>query len=159
MPTPAADFNRALRCVNDADAFAVLLRAAETGCVRAQFLVGLAYHTGRGVELDYDRAASWYRRAACCADPDAIANLGLMAAAGQGAPADEIDAFTWLESAVALGHGELRPALEVLERRISGGGAIAAADAARILASVAPTMPKLRPCTLPKCSPTRCSAA
>jgi TPR repeat protein len=111
------------------------------------------------VNIDYERAASWYRKAACCADAHAIANLGFMSALGQGAPADEVDAFTWLESAVALGHRELRPALELLEKRISGGGAIAAADAVHILASVAPAMPALRPCTLPECSPTRCTAA
>jgi len=159
MPTPAIDYNRALRCANDADAFAVLLRAAEAGCVRAQFLVGLAYHAGRGVKVDYQRAASWYRKAACCADPNAIANLGCMSALGQGVPADDVDAFTWLQSAVTLGHGELRPALEVMERRISGGGAAAAADAAVILALVAPNIPNLRPCTLPECTPSRCTAA
>src|SRR5437899_3353936 len=111
-----ADFNRALRCAADADAFAYLLRAAEEGCVRSQFLVGLAYHLGRGVAADYERAAHWYRQAACAADGNAIANLGIMSL-HQG---DDLEAYTWIQSAVGTGHAWLRPALDILERRIAG---------------------------------------
>ena len=147
-----ADYNRALRCAADADAFAYLLRAAEEGCVRSQFLVGLAYHVGRGVEVDYGRAASWYRRAACAADSNAIANLGVMSLLGQGGSADDLEAYTWVRSAVGMGHDWLRPALEWLERRVAGRPT---AD----LPPVAPQAPNLRPCTLPGCDLSRCAAA
>jgi TPR repeat protein len=149
-----ADFNRALLCTSDADAFACLLLAADEGCVRAQFLLGLAYHLGRGVAIDYTRAATWYRKAACCADTHAIANLGVMSLLGQGAPADDLDAYTWVQSAVGMGHEWLRPALDLLERRINGRAL--PADAARILSSVSPETPDLRACTLPGCDPSRC---
>jgi len=107
---PMADLNRALACASDAGAFGHLLRAAEAGCLRAQSLVGLAYHTGRGVAVDFERAADWYRKAAGGGDSFAIANLGVMRLLGQGAAADEVDAYTWLQSAVGLGHTGLRPA-------------------------------------------------
>ena len=153
----AVDFNRALQCSNDADAFDSLLRAAEAGCLRAQFLVGLAYHIGRGVALDYERAGTWYRKAAGSGDSHAIANLGVMSLLGQGAPADDLDAYTWVQSAVGLGHRWLRPVLDLLDRRVSGGGD--AGDSERILASVSPEIPALRPCTQPGCDPSRCNVA
>jgi TPR repeat protein len=147
-----ADYNRALRCAADVDAFAYLLRAAEEGCVRSQFLVGLAYHIGRGVAVDYERAATWYRRAACAADTNAIANLGVMSLLGQGAPQDDLEAYTWVRSAVGMGNDWLRPALDWLERRVAGRSTAA-------LPPVAPKTPSLRPCMLPGCDPSRCAAA
>ena len=150
---PMADLNRALACESDADAFSHLLRAAEAGCLRAQSLVGLAYHTGRGVAVDFGRAADWYGKAAGGADSFAIANLGVMNLLGQGA-ADEIDAYTWLRSAVGLGRGELRPALEELERRITGN-----ADSGADALSVSPQTPLIRPCTKAACDPSRCDSA
>jgi TPR repeat protein len=158
---PGADFNRALACSNDADAFGRLLRAAEAGCLRAQFLVGLAYHTGRGVALDCERAGTWYRKAAGSGDSHAITNLGVMSLLGQGAPADELDAYTWIQSAVGLGHAWLRPVLDLLERRITGGDGYddGAGDNRRILASVSPETPALGPCTQPGCDPSRCNVA
>jgi uncharacterized protein len=152
---PAAAYNRSFRSANDVEALHSLEAAAESGCIRAQFLVGLAYHTGRGVALDFEQAARWYRKAAGGGDGHAIANLGIMSLLGQGAAADEVDAYTWLQSAVGLGHEWLRPALEVLERRITGSPD--AADAAGILAAIAPEVPALGPCTQPGCDPSRCT--
>ncbi len=154
---PGADFNRALHCSNDADAFDSFLRAAEAGCLRAQFLDGLAYHTGRGVALDYERAGAWYRKAAGSGDSHAIANLGVMSLLGQGAPADDLDAYTWVQSAVGLGHEWLRPVLDLLERRVTGGGD--AGDSDRILASVSPETPARPPRAQPGCDPSRCNVA
>ncbi len=44
--------------------FLFLLSAAKAGHVKAQYLVGVAYHSGRGVAPDYENAAEWYGRAA-----------------------------------------------------------------------------------------------
>jgi len=154
---PAADLNRALACSSEADAFDSLLRAAEAGCLRAQFLVGLAYHLGRGVAVDYERAGAWYRRAAGGGDSHAIANLGVMSLLGQGAPADDLDAFTWVQSAVGLGHQWLRPVRDLLERRITGASDAGEGDC--MLASVSPETPALGPCTQPHCDLSRCTAA
>jgi TPR repeat protein len=153
-PQPAADFNRALRCGSDIDAFAYTLRAAEEGCVRAQFLAGLAYHIGRGTGVDYERAAHWYRQAACAADSHAIANLGIMGLLHQG-QTDDRDTYAWLQSAVGLGHAWLRPALDFLERRLADPAAIAG----RGLPPISPETPVLRPCSLPGCDPSRCEAS
>ncbi|MDE3164935.1 MAG: sel1 repeat family protein [Acidobacteriota bacterium] len=150
-PHPAADFNRALRCAAPAESFPHLLRAAENGCLRAQFLVGLAYHTGRGVPTDFSRARAWYARAAGSGDGNAITNLGVMTLLGQGSPADDIEAYTWLQSAVGLGHTWLRPALEMLEHRIQGRP-----DAAPPI-SLAPESPVFGPCSQPGCDPSRCN--
>jgi len=152
-----ADFNRALRCFGDPESFDTLLKAAAAGCVRAQFLAGLAYHTGRGVERNYNRAAAWYRMAAGSGDGNAITNLGVMSLLGQGAPADDLDAFAWVQSAVSLGHRWLRPALAMLQQRITGAGE--AGDSRLILASLSPEVPALLPCTQPSCDSSRCSGA
>ena len=152
---PAAEFNRGLRSGNDVEAFHSFLQAAESGCLRAQFLVGLAYQTGRGVAVDYDQAAAWYRRAAGSGDGNAIANLGVMSLLGQGNPADDLEAYTWIQSAVGLGHEWLRPALDELERRIAGQAG--SEDACRI--AVAPETPVLSPCKQPGCDPSRCNVA
>jgi TPR repeat protein len=154
--SPSGDFNRALRCSSDSDAFACLLLAAQEGCVRAQFLVGLAYHVGRGIAVDYERAAEWYLKAAGHADSRALANLGVMKLLGQGTPPDDIDAYMWLQSAVGLGHTRYRAALEMLERRITGRATAAQPEA---INAVSPEDPEFRPCTLPGCSPSRCQVA
>ena len=154
--SPAADFNRALDCPNAGEAFDSLLRAAEGGCLRAQFLVGLAYQTGHGVAVDYPRAAAWYREAAGSGDSYAMANLGVMSLLGQGAPADDLDAYAWVQSAVGLGHRWLCPALEALERRVAG---IADCSARRVLADLAPHAPDLRPCVRPVCDHSLCNVA
>jgi len=149
-----ADWNRAIAGPIDADGFHHLLSAAEAGCRRAQSLVGLAYHTGRGVAVDFGRAAAWYQRAAAAADSYAIANLGVMSLLGQGGPANDLDAYIWIQSAVGLGHQSLRPVLGVLEGRITRNCDPAGSDS--ILASVSPEIPTVHPCSRPACDLSRC---
>jgi TPR repeat protein len=150
---PMTDLNRALGCANDAEAFRSLLRAAQGGCLRAQSLVGLAYHTGRGVALDFEQAAGWYRKAAAGGDSCAMANLGVMSFLGQGTVADNVDAYTWLRSAVGLGHEQLRPALDLLERRLTGNSR---EYDGRIACLVSPQTPEVRPCPRAVCDPCLC---
>ena len=156
-PAPARDYNHALHCADDREAFSSLLRAAEGGCVRAQFLLGLAYHTGRGIGIDYQLAGAWYQKAAAAGDRHAIANLGVMSLLGQGAPPDDLEAYTWIRSAVGLGHEQLRPALVLLERRIAGKPDLC--NAGPILAALQPEEPVLVPCARPGCDPSRCESA
>ena len=147
---PGANLNRGLRNQD----IGSLLLAAEAGCLRAQFLVGLAYHTGRGVEVDYERAAAWYHKAAGSGDRHAIANLGVMSVLGQGAPADDAEAYAWVQSAVGLGHEWLRPVLQFLEQRLTGSDRAGEGDC--ILSSISPETPEFRPCTQPVCDHSRC---
>jgi hypothetical protein len=155
---PMTDLNRALAGSNDADAFRNLLRAAQAGCLRAQSLAGLAYHTGRGVALDFERAACWYRMAAGGGDSYAIANLGVMSLLGQGTVIDDVDAYTWLQSAVGLGHRQLRPVIDLLERRLTGDSRECTECDGRIATLISPQTPPVRPCTRAACDPCRCDA-
>jgi TPR repeat protein len=114
----------------------------------------LAYHTGCGVGIDYERAAAWYRRAACGADDCAMANLGVMALLGQPGPADEQEAYCWIRSAVAMGHARLRPALDWLERRIVRG-----VGEESLRPSISLEIPASRPCTQSACVHSLCNVA
>lgn len=153
-PQPMADLNRALASSDDAEAFAGFLRAARAGCPRAQSLVGWAYQTGRGVAVDYKQAADWHRKAACVGDRYAIANLGVASLHGLGAAADDIEAYTWLQSAAGLGLTNLRAPVAWLERRISGLGANDGESAP----PVSPQTPARQPCIRLACDPSRCEA-
>jgi hypothetical protein len=121
--------------------------------LRAQSLAGLAYHTGRGVAADFEQAASWYRKAAAGGDSCAMANLGVMSFLGQGTVTDDVDAYTWLRSAVGLGRKRLLPVIDLLERRLTGdsrepdGG---------IACLVSPQTPEVRPCPRAVCDPCLC---
>ena len=142
-----SDYNHALACANEAEAFSSLLSAAQAGCLRAQTLVGLAYHTGRGVTVDLSCAAAWYRKAAAGGDSCALANLGVLSLD------NEIDAYTWLQSAAGLGHAQLRPAVDLLEKRIIG------AIGAETVPSLTPQAPASRPYSRPVCDHSLCDAA
>jgi len=102
--------------------------------------------------MNYGRAEAWYHAAAEHGDTNAIANLGVMSLLGQGAPADDLEAYTWIQSAVGLGHHSLGPVLAILERRIAG-------HAEALPDSIVPEVPALRPCTQPHCDYCRCNAA
>jgi hypothetical protein len=152
------DLNHALGCSNATEAFRNLLRAAQAGCLRAQSLVGLAYHTGRGVAVDFERAADWYRKAAGGGDSYAIANLGVMSFLGQGAVADDVDAYTWLQSAVGLGRQQLRPVIDLLERRLTGQSSDSNECDGSLATLISPQTPAVRPCSRTGCDPCRCDA-
>jgi hypothetical protein len=56
---------------------------------------------------------------------------------------------------VGLGHTWLRPALDLLERRVAG--CADDGESARILASLSPETPVLHPCKRLDCDPSRCN--
>jgi TPR repeat protein len=68
---------------------------AEKGDARAQFMLGLLYDYGKGVQQDDAEAARWYRRAADQGFPGAWLVLGHMYADGRGVPQDDIQAWMW----------------------------------------------------------------
>jgi len=53
------------------------------------------YDLGRGVPQDYERAVTWYRRAAQQGDAQAQNNLGVMYENGYGVPQDLVQAYKW----------------------------------------------------------------
>ena len=84
-----------------------LLRAAESGCVQAQYDAAASLATGdwgeRGVPQDLEAAVAWYRRAAEAGHVMAQYNLASMLAEGEGCERDLAAAKEWLRRAVAGG--------------------------------------------------------
>lgn len=91
-------------------------RNAEAGDVKAQFIVGAAYLTGRMPEgdrrvQDFNRAKEWLRRVAEQGNIDAIYVLGRLYSTGgylispiPGLPDDFAEAEKWLLKAADVGH-------------------------------------------------------
>jgi TPR repeat protein len=144
----AIEYNRAL-ATQGSQRLAHLLRAAARGCHRAQFLLALAYQTGQDAPRDSARSASWYERAAAGGNSFAMANLGMMWLSGDAGAVDEVEAYTWIRSAEALGRHELREIVAQLENRITGS------RSARVL-PLPPESPSLPACTSKHCEPSRC---
>jgi TPR repeat protein len=61
---------------NPAEAFQSTLKAAQSGYVPAQEVVGMMYAVGKGVQQDQTEAAKWFLTAAEAGNPRAAANLG-----------------------------------------------------------------------------------
>ncbi len=88
-----------------ATALEVLRPAAEAGNANAQNLMGDAYDTGSGVELDPEQARIWWERAAAQDFDKAVYNLGLYHAEGRdGVAPDYAKAIEYYERAIALGY-------------------------------------------------------
>jgi TPR repeat protein len=85
-----------------------LLRAAEAGCVQAQYDAGASLATGDwgegGVPQDLEAAVAWYRRAAEAGHVTAQYNLASMLAEGEGCERDLAAAREWLRRSVAGGY-------------------------------------------------------
>ena len=67
----------------------------------AQFSLGVAYGSGRGVPQDDAEAARWYRLAADQGNTDAQSDLGVMYANGDGVPQDDVQTHMWLNLAAS----------------------------------------------------------
>lgn len=81
-----------------------LQEQAQAGDAIAQTELGYRYHTGEGVERDFDRAIHWYRQAAAQGQPDAQYNLGVAHAFGEGLEPDPARAAEWYQQAAEQGH-------------------------------------------------------
>ncbi len=80
----------------------VALRARR-GNPRAEYRLGRAYATGRGVPLSAADAAAWYAKAAAQGDPAAQASLGWAYYTGAGIPRSAVSARLWLGRSAAQG--------------------------------------------------------
>ena len=89
--------------LDDDEAFAWTLAAAEFGDPRAQFEVGRAYEAGRGIALDPDAALEWYELAAAAGETDAQVTLGVLLRAGLLGAADPVEALAWFHLAAEQG--------------------------------------------------------
>ncbi len=87
---------------------------AEQGNARAQSLLGLIYHTGRGTERDQGEALKWLGRAAEQNDGTAQLQLGLMYSESRGVPQDYAEAAKWYQLAADNGIAEAQYNLGIL---------------------------------------------
>jgi uncharacterized protein len=89
--------------------------AATAGSPTAMAYLGWMHETGRGVPVDGEQAADWYRRAARAGAHDYAIKLGWMYLGGHGVEQDRVTACKWANLAAAGGDpagNELRIALE-----------------------------------------------
>ncbi len=93
-------------CAANSEGIATWRAAAEQGDVVAQYLLGLAYDTGEGVERDPREAMRWYRKAAEQGDAEAQYNLGLAYDIGEGVERDPREAMRWYRKAAEQGDAE-----------------------------------------------------
>ncbi|KAI8804955.1 hypothetical protein BJ742DRAFT_775606 [Cladochytrium replicatum] len=59
-------------------AFELYYEAAEMGSLAAQFKVGQMYEMGKGIHVDYHRAKSWYKIAACQGHFPSVVRLSIL---------------------------------------------------------------------------------
>lgn len=78
-------------------------RLADEGLAPALYNLGVMFEHGRGMAVDYRRAAAWYRRAARRREPAAMVNLARLLFEGRGIERDEGEAVRLLEEAASLG--------------------------------------------------------
>ena len=78
----------------------------------AEYLLGLLYSTGIGVQQDKVEAAKCFRKAAEQGLAEAQYHLGQMYWHGQGVPRDDLVALMWTQNAAEQGHAEARSFLE-----------------------------------------------
>ena len=81
-----------------------LRQRAEAGDAKAQYSLGMAYHRGKEIPEDYEKAAKWFRRAAEQGDTAAQCFLGWMYAQGSGVPRNYAEAMDLLRRAAMRGN-------------------------------------------------------
>ena len=91
-----------------------LSHSAEQGDVRAAYLLGTRYSSGRGGIRDDSQAIRWFKRAAEGELPEAQFNLGVMYAAGRGVSRDVSAAAGWFKLAADQGLAEAQHAIGTL---------------------------------------------
>ena len=72
-----------------------LLRLAEQGNGKAQYVLGAIYYAGKGVKKDYKKAVKWTRLAAEQGNSKGQYNLGTLYLNGRGVRKDYIKAYMW----------------------------------------------------------------
>jgi hypothetical protein len=74
---------------------AIYLEKAEQGDAGAQFWLGVAYESGRGVKQDFAQAIKWLQKSAKQGNPDADFLLGQMYEDAEGFSRDYVKASEW----------------------------------------------------------------
>lgn len=91
-----------------------IVKAAEAGDARAQFLLGNMYNSGRGQGKNVTQAAKWFRKAADQGDVDAMFHLGVMLERGRGTIKNVQEAVKWYRAAADAGHADAMYTLSLM---------------------------------------------
>ena len=108
------------RAGEPAEAVRWLERAAKSNHTRAQGMLGLCHYAGRGVSLDFDKAAYWLACAAAKEDAIAQFSLARLYVNGQGVPRNLAKASELYLLAANQGHAAAQVNLGVIQERGSG---------------------------------------
>lgn len=109
--------------------------AAEKGDAEAQYLLGLQYQAGDGIEKSPAEAVKWLRQAATQGHVDAQGALGALQAASGNAD-EAAEAVKWLQAAAEQGRTDAMVALAALHQR-EGAAVFDQAEALRRYAQAA----------------------
>src|SRR5690242_15664707 len=80
-----------------------LMQKAQSGDVKAEYLLGWSYMSGTGVSQDYQEAARWYGEAAVQGSADAEFGLGYLYEQGKGVGRDYRQALAYYTAAAKQG--------------------------------------------------------
>ncbi|HUW25711.1 MAG TPA: tetratricopeptide repeat protein [Gallionella sp.] len=108
MADAFADATRVYDTGDYAQAVKLYRPLAENGNADAQYVLGMMYRAGRGVERDNNEAKKWYQLASEQGHPLAQFYLGWMHASGKGVPKDNVKGYMWISIAIANASGEAR---------------------------------------------------
>lgn len=101
---------------DDAKSLEWMMKSAEQGQAKAQYLVGVVYGTGRyGVPRNDAESLKWLRRSALQDNADAEFQLGLAYAEGRGVKRDPQEALGWIARAARRGHDAARQYMRKIE--------------------------------------------
>ena len=95
---------------------------AEQGNADAMEALGSAYYSGECAEINFGKAAVWFRKAAEKGSVKSGAALGAMYFNGQGVAQDYSESFRWLRQAAAGGSADAQYALAVMYQKGLGTG-------------------------------------
>lgn len=85
----------------------------------AQYMLGMMYFKGQGVEQDSVEAAKWFQKAAEQGVSQAQFKLGELYATGNGVTQDYESAYAWYSVADALGHKRAADALVLAQENLN----------------------------------------
>jgi TPR repeat protein len=121
--TARADFNDGVLALMTGDndkALQTFVPLAETSDhAYAQYFLGRMHAEGRGVAVNREEAAKWFRKAAEKGVQDAQFRLGGCYERGEGVPRDMEYAYGWYSVAAHIGNPKAAAAMKAAEGRLS----------------------------------------
>ena len=97
-----------------AQAMELYMKVAQNGNPRAQYLVGVLYHNGKGCTTDYEEAYNWWKLAADQGYKDAVHYVGYCYEYGRGVAKNISKAKEYYSKSAAMGFEQSKESLKKL---------------------------------------------